>query len=257
MADSDAPITELLDRWRSGDEDAFHRLVELVYPVLRQIATSRLKQARPGSRLQTTELVNEAYFRLARQTRTQWVNRNHFFAVASTVLRRVVVDHARHSRRDKRGAGFEVAPLGEEPSGTDPAPVDWLDLDACLVRFETVDPVASKLIELRYFTGLSVEDAAEALDIGRTTAVRKWRLARSLVARGSSRVVESCSIWFDEADGHLGARVHCRSLWLQGFASRSGGLPSIVPEVGCREAIPMCWYRPRSSESTTRETRCA
>lgn len=179
MSDGEPDITDLLQRWSQGDGEAFKRLVDRVYPALRKIASRRLRGGGARLEMQTTELVHDAYLRLVDQTRTSWSDRRHFFKLAATVMRRVVVDQARRRTSLKRGGEAETILLDDTVAAEIPEPPDWLELDVCLDRLGDVDPQARQLVELRFFVGLSIDEAAETLEIGRTTAVRKWRVAKA------------------------------------------------------------------------------
>jgi RNA polymerase sigma factor (TIGR02999 family) len=172
-------FTRLLRGWASGDAAAGDRLFELIYPQLRRIVKRRLSLRRPGELLQTTDLLHETYLRLTRQHRTDWNNRAHFFAIAATVARRVIVDHARHAaRRHRRAGGLSLA-LDEVVLAAAPPRVDLVALDRALDELAAIDRSAARVVDLRYFGGLSLEETADALGIGRATAVRAWRFARA------------------------------------------------------------------------------
>ena len=182
--DSRNDITRLLHDWSGGDATALPRLVEIVYPELRRIAARRLRSERDGHTLQPTALVHEAYMRLAQQQPgKQWQDRTHFFAVAAQVVRAVLVDHARARRAIKRGAGeapIDLTIVGDTP-GT--APVDLLDLDAALRSLEALDRDQSRIVELRYFAGLSIDETAEALGTSPSTVKRGWLAAKTFIRR--------------------------------------------------------------------------
>lgn len=180
-----AQITRLLHQWQSGHADAFARLVPLVYPELRTIASRHLAREWRHDRLQTTAVVNEAYLKLFGQRDVDWHDRGHFFAIAAKLMRRIVVDHARHVRRDKRGGGSMPIALNEEI----PAPanaidaVDALDLDRALVKLEALDPDQARIVELRFFGGLTVEETAAAVQISPATVKREWAIAKGWLYR--------------------------------------------------------------------------
>jgi RNA polymerase sigma-70 factor, ECF subfamily len=183
---SDGPaddITQLLHEWSRGNGSALPRLVELVYPELHRIASRHLSLERPGHTLQPTALVNEAYVRLAQRDGTPWQDRTHFFAVAAHVVRGVLVDHARARRTVKRGAGAITVEL-TEASANVPAPaVDLLDLDAALQALEALDAEHGRIVELRYFAGLSIEETAAALNTSPSTVKRGWLAAKTFIRR--------------------------------------------------------------------------
>jgi RNA polymerase sigma factor (TIGR02999 family) len=173
-----ADITHILRDWHNGDSGAHDQLVNLIYPMLRRIASARLR-GEGQSALQTTELVHETYLKLIDQQNTNWQDRNHFYAVASTLVRRILVDNARQRGSAKRGGGMIAVTFDDQLGIEQPEQMDWLALDTCLNQLQEIDPVAARLVELRFFTGLSIEDTADALNIGRSTAVRKWRIAKA------------------------------------------------------------------------------
>lgn len=182
MAESDeAPgdITQLLRRMRSGDRGAADRLVAEVYPALKRIAARHMRRERPGHTLQTTALVNEAYVKLVRQEDADWSNRAHFFAVAAQVMRRILVDHARTRLAEKRGGGAAALPLDEALVFSPERSAEFVALDEALSRLETHDERVSRVVELRYFAGLSVEETAEALRISARTVKRDWQFGRA------------------------------------------------------------------------------
>jgi len=182
--DPRADITRLLHDWSGGDATALSRLVEIVYPELRRIAARRLRGERDGHTLQPTALVHEAYMRLAQQQPgRQWENRAHFFAVAAHVVRAVLVDHARARRAIKRGAcevPIDLAIAGESAAA---APIDLLDLDAALQSLEALDKEQGRIVELRYFAGLSIDETADALGTSASTVKRGWLAAKTFIRR--------------------------------------------------------------------------
>jgi RNA polymerase sigma factor (TIGR02999 family) len=177
--DAAAPqrISELLANWANRDAAAREQLVPIVYEELRRLAHHYMRGERAGHTLQTTALVNEAYLRLAGIDALRWRDRAHFFAMAATLMRRVLVDYARQRGREKRGAGVSVTSLVEHAVASQPA-VDIVALDDALERLATVDPQQSRVVELRFFAGLSVEETAEALGISPATVKRDWATAR-------------------------------------------------------------------------------
>ena len=177
MAPESSEITVLLKAWSAGDERALDRLVVLVYPELRRMARRYMRQSPAGQTLQTTALVNELYLRLAGIDALGWRDRAHFFAMAATLMRRVLVDYARQRARDKRGAGLSVTSLDDNVIAPQRA-VDVVALDEALERLATVDPQQSRVVELRFFVGLSVQEAAEALGISPATVKRDWATAK-------------------------------------------------------------------------------
>jgi len=171
------PISQLLADWANRDAGARDRLMPIVYEELRRLAHHYMRGEREAHTLQTTALVNEAYLRLAGIDGLQWRDRAHFFAMAATLMRRVLVDHARQRGRDKRGAGVSVMSLDEHAIAAAPA-VDVVALDEALERLAAVDPQQSRVVELRFFAGLSVKETAEALGISTATVKRDWSTAK-------------------------------------------------------------------------------
>lgn len=185
MPDRSAEITSLLQEWQAGSPEAFQRVVPLVYDDLKAIASRQLAREWRHQRLQTTVVVNEAYLRLFGQREVDWQNRGHFFAVAAQLMRRILVDHARRERRQKRGgAGVAVAldeRLPEAPEAADA--VDTLDLDRALSKLEAIDPDAATIIELRFFGGLTLEETAAVTGTSVATVKREWALAKGWLYR--------------------------------------------------------------------------
>lgn len=182
MLAAPSDITRLLQRWSEGDSDAFDQLVPIVYDRLRQLARQRLRAA-PGATLDTAGLVHEAYLKLAVAPQTELRDRAHFLAVASRVMRNLLTDHARARRAAKRGGGIAPQELLEEAAWM---PDDSLDavtaLDQALARLETLDARQSRILEQRYFGGLSLEETAEALGVSLATVKRELRSARAWLA---------------------------------------------------------------------------
>lgn len=183
MPEPDPPsgVTELLRRWNSGDREAMDRLMPIVYDELRRLAAGYLKGERPGHTLQPTALVHEAYLRLVRQDRVEWQNRAHFFGIAARMMRRVLVDHARRRQAEKRDAGgFRLTlQLGEAfEAARDP---ELLELDQALGRLERLDADQARVVELRFFGGLTVEETAVVLGISTATVKREWRTAKAFL----------------------------------------------------------------------------
>ena len=172
-------VTRALDAIARGDPQAAGRLLPLVYDELRKLAAQRLAQERPGQTLQATALVHEAYLRLVDVEKAQaWNSRGHFFAAAAEAMRRILVDQARRKQADKRGGKGRRVPLDAADVGfTSPADA-LLDIDEALTRLAAEDPQAARLIQLRYFAGFSIEDAAEAIGVSRSTAYEHWSYAR-------------------------------------------------------------------------------
>jgi RNA polymerase sigma factor (TIGR02999 family) len=180
-----ADITRLLHEWRDGSREAFERLVPIVYDELRLVASRQLTREWRPDRLQVTAVVSEAYLRLFQQRDVDWRNRGHFFAVAAQLMRRVLVDHARHGLRLKRG-GVSVTVGLDEALSVPAVPsdaVDALDLDRALTRLEALDPAQARIVELRFFGGLTIEETAAALSWSPSTVKREWAVAKGWLHR--------------------------------------------------------------------------
>lgn len=181
-----AEVTELLRQWQRGDRAALDRLIPLVYDELRLIAKRHVAREWRAGSLQTTALVNEAYLKLVDQRQANWQNRAQFFAVAAQVMRRLLVDAARHRLRDKRGGGETPVPIDAVSAPDADAALDRLDvvaLDRAMSRLERLDPIQSRIVDLRFFVGLTVEETAAVLDVSPTTVKREWAIARAWLYR--------------------------------------------------------------------------
>jgi RNA polymerase sigma factor (TIGR02999 family) len=181
-------VTELLRAWSGGEPRAFDELVPLVYGELKQQAERYLRREKVGHSLQATALVHEAYLRLVDQRRIQWQGRTQFFGIAAQLMRRVLVDHARTRHAEKRGGANVslVQPLDEATAAAVPAAaldVDLLALDDALTRLTALDERQAKVVELRYFSGLGIEETAEVLGISPATVKRDWTMARAWLKR--------------------------------------------------------------------------
>lgn len=181
-----AEITRILHEWQEGSREAFDRLVPIVYNELHALAARQLAKEWRHDRMQTTAVVNEAYVRLFDQRKVDWQNRGHFFAIAAQMMRRILVDHARHERRAKRGGGvvhvgFEDAL--EAPSEPPLEVLDTLALDRALQKLEALDPEQGRIVEMRFFGGLTIEETASALGISPTTVKREWTVAKGYLHR--------------------------------------------------------------------------
>jgi RNA polymerase sigma factor (TIGR02999 family) len=172
-------VTELLRAWSAGDASARDALMPLVYQELRRRAAVHLRRERRGHTLQPTALVNEVYLRLVDQDRAQWQNRAQFLAVVSQLMRRLLVDRARARRMAKRSGRWARVALDERAAAAPPIDVDVLDLDAALTRLARVDPRKTRIAELRFFGGLSLHEAADAVGVSMATAERDWQAARA------------------------------------------------------------------------------
>jgi len=185
--DSSADITALLVAWGKGDQEAFTALVPLVDRELHRLAAHYMAGERDGHLLQPTALVNEAFLRLVDWKNVQWAERAHFFAMAATMMRRVLVDYARAGGRKKRGAGAAPVPLSAAEGIPLPEVTDVIALDAALTELERMAPRQSRVIELRYFGGLSLGETAAELQVSVATVRRDWSLARAWLFRELSR----------------------------------------------------------------------
>ena len=172
-------ITALLVQWRSGDKEAANRLMELVYGELHRIAAREMRREHGEHTLQTTAIVHEAYLRLCRSEPVDWKDRAHFYAVAARQLRRVLVDHARRLHSEKRGDGLLKLSLWESDGAAVGLDERLLAVDEALARLESLDPRAAKVVELRFFGGLTEAEAAEALQISVATIKRDWDFAKT------------------------------------------------------------------------------
>lgn len=191
MPPATSEITGLLHRWGEGDADAFDHLVPLIYDRLRQLAHQR-RRGDPGATLDTTGLVHEAYLKLADAPRADLRDRNHFLALASRVMRNLLADHARARRAAKRGGGAAPLPLVDQAAWLPDEDLDAVTaLDDALVRLEALDARQSRILEQRYFGGLSLEETADALGVSLATVKRDLRSARAWLAAelGGERVV--------------------------------------------------------------------
>jgi RNA polymerase sigma-70 factor (ECF subfamily) len=172
-------VTRLLHDLRAGRREAFDALMPLVYEDLHRRALGYLRRERAGHTLQATALVHEAYLRMIDQRRVEWQDRAHFLAVAAQAMRRILVDHARAQRRQKRGGAMQLEPLEEQSAVVDQPHIDVLAIDQALTRLDTIDPLQSRLVELRYFGGLTIEETADVLGVSQATVKREWVLARA------------------------------------------------------------------------------
>jgi RNA polymerase sigma factor (TIGR02999 family) len=173
-------VTELLHAWSGGDSEAFDRLVPLVYDELRKRARYHLQAERRNHTLQTTALVHEAYVKLRGQHDSKWKNRGQFFWLASQMMRRILVDYARGRSREKRGRDIDIVTIDSSLQiAVDNSAVDLVLLDNVLEELASFDPQQAKIVELRFFGGCSIEEAAEALDISVTTVKRDWAVAKA------------------------------------------------------------------------------
>jgi RNA polymerase sigma factor (TIGR02999 family) len=184
-------VSGLLRAWHAGDEEAYRELSTILYGELRRQAGHYIRRRPPGGTLQATALVHETFMRLADAHRVDWQDRKHFLAVAAQTMRRVLVDLVRAQDTTKRGARYARVPLDSDVAVTTPRPLDLIALDRALESLAALDPRKVRVIELRFFAGLTVEETAQVLDVSPDTVARDWRMARTWLAReldgGSSR----------------------------------------------------------------------
>ena len=178
MQDRRSEVTEVLLAHRGGDEQAFDRLVPMVYNDLRRIARQQLNRLRPGQTLDTTSLVNEVYLKLVDQTRVSWQDRSHFFAIVARAMRQIIIDYARQRGSKKRGSGRPAISLKEAQIVVEQQAEQLVALDEALTELGAIDERLARLVECRFFTGLTEEETAEALGISTRTVQRDWKRAR-------------------------------------------------------------------------------
>jgi RNA polymerase sigma factor (TIGR02999 family) len=179
-------ITGLLHACANGEREAFDRLIPLVYDDLRAIAHNRLSRERPDHTLNTTGIVHEAYLKLVPQATATWRDRAHFFAVSSKVIRSLLIDHARERKAAKRGGGAIHLPIVDDLQGEEPRTVDLVALDDALAKLGGMDARLERVVECRFFGGLSMQETAEALGTSLRTAEREWRRARAYLYQALS-----------------------------------------------------------------------
>lgn len=180
---SPSEITELLVCWSKGDHAALERLMPLVEKELHRLAHRYMRQENDGHTLQTTALINETFLRLVDQNRVKWQNRAHFYGIAAQIMRRVLLNYARDRRRNKRGGGAYKVSLAAAELMSEQVSVELLALDEALQRFAEIDERKCKVVELRYFGGLSVQETAEVLQVSPATVARDWEIAKAWLAR--------------------------------------------------------------------------
>jgi RNA polymerase sigma factor (TIGR02999 family) len=181
-----ADVTDLLHRWQGGDAQALDELTPLVYQELHRIAGRHMAREHPGHTLQATALAHEAFVKLVDQRRVEWQNRAHFFNLAATLMRRILVDHARGDQRLKRGARVANVSLDEAAGASEPGSLDLADiltLDRALTDLEALDARQCRIVELRFFGGLTVEEIADTLSLSTGTIKREWAVARAWLYR--------------------------------------------------------------------------
>lgn len=187
MAESDHDITEILQQWSDGDENAVERLFPFVYDELRRLARNYLAKERSGHTLQPTALVHEAYLRLIDQNRTTWQNRIHFYAVAANMMRRILVNHARDRAAKKRGGDFQIVSLVENFNAAGKDTLDVVRLNEALQELEKFDARKSRVVEMRFFGGLSEKEISEVLKVSEKTVLRDWLMAKMWLRREMSQ----------------------------------------------------------------------
>ncbi len=182
-----ADVTRLLQEWSDGQDQALARLVPRIHRELRKLAASYMKRERGDHTLQPTALVNEAFMKLVDQRAVRWQNRAHFFGIAAQAMRRILVDHARAHVAGKRGDGVRQVPLDEAVMIGGAVNIDLLALDEALTRLAALDPQQSRVVELRFFGGLTMEETAEVMHISPATVGREWRMAKAWLFAEISR----------------------------------------------------------------------
>jgi len=189
MTPSPPEVTQLLVAWSNGDQAARDQLMPLVYEELHRLAHQYMRRERPGNTLQTSGLVNEAFLKLVDQRAVQWQNRAQFFGIAAQAMRRILVDYAKHRNREKRGGAAADLPLEEAllVAATGQT-IDLLALDEALTRLGLIDEQQTRIVELKYFSGLSIEETAVALGISPATVKRDWQMAKAWLRYELSRI---------------------------------------------------------------------
>ena len=179
-------VSQLLREWSNGDQAALDKVMPVVYQELRRLAHHYMRKERADHTLQTTALVNEAYMRLAHYKKMRWQSRAHFFAVAAQVMRRILVEQARSKKFAKRGGGAQKVSLDETAIVTAGRSAEVIAVDEALTELESWDPRKGRIVELRFFGGLSIEETAEVLKVSPTTVQREWRAAKAWLYRAIS-----------------------------------------------------------------------
>jgi RNA polymerase sigma factor (TIGR02999 family) len=188
MAAGSAPdVTQLLANWSQGDQGALDKLMPLVYGELRRLASSHLRRERSNHTLQSTALVHEAFMRLVNQQDVQWRNRAHFYAIAAQMIRRILVDYARSQHAEKRGSGAVKLALDDAMAVPQQADMDLLGLNDALDQLAELDARQSRIVELRFFAGLSIEETAEVMNLSPASIKREWNTARAWLFREMTR----------------------------------------------------------------------
>jgi len=187
MTSTPDEITRLLIAWNQGDQRARDELTPLIYDELRRLARGLLRRERPGHTLQPTALVHEAFLRLIDQSQVNWQNRAHFFGAAARLMRQILINHAEARRAAKRGGEAERVSLDDVDHSTPGQEIDLIALNEALQRLERLDPQQGRIVELRYFSGLTVEEIAEVIGVSPATVKRDWSIARAWLRRELSR----------------------------------------------------------------------
>jgi RNA polymerase sigma-70 factor (ECF subfamily) len=180
---SSMDITALLHDWKSGDASAAERLANLAYPELRRIAMRHCRRENRSSTMQCTAVVHEAWLRMAQQQDACWTDRTHFFAFVSRLMRSILIDYARAKKSKKRGGGALQFSLADSDAISSPPEIEVLELNAALEELERLDPMQGRIVELRYFSGLSIPETADALGISESTVKREWTVAKTWIRR--------------------------------------------------------------------------
>jgi RNA polymerase sigma factor (TIGR02999 family) len=183
MITSQQEVTQLLVDWSNGDQAALDKLLPLVNAELRRLAARYMRRENPGHTLQTSALVNEAYLRLVDQRHVRWQNRTHFFGIAAQLMRRILIDHARSHHYAKRGGGALKVSLDEVAAATEARSAELLAVDEALEKLTALDARKGRIVELRFFGGLSLEETAEVMGISSPTVQREWRAAKAWLHR--------------------------------------------------------------------------
>ncbi len=183
MVQPPGEVSQLLVAWNKGDRAALDRLMPLVYEELRRMAKRHMSRQQPGRSLQTSELIHEAYERLVGRPDKRWQNRSHFFAVGAQAMRHILVDYARSRQAAKRGGGVRPVSLDEAMFATDERAAELVAVDAALIKLGTLHLRQSRVVEYRFFGGLTVEETAEALQVSPDTVMRDWRMAKAWLHR--------------------------------------------------------------------------
>ena len=179
MDNSSLNITQMLHAWGLGDNEALHKLIEIVHDELHKLAARHLKQERPGHTLQTTDLLNEAFAKLVDKKSIDWKNRTHFFAVAAQIMRRILIDHARSRLSIKRGAGGQRVTLEEVALVSDARAEELISLDAALIELAKIDPRKSRIVEMKFFGGMTTDEIADLEQLSARSIEREWRKAKA------------------------------------------------------------------------------